>query len=218
MRSLIIVVSVASLGAGVAVAEPGPAPAHVHGPSRTTPAVNLAPIDLTTIPERCLAIAKQAGARSLPLALAARISLASCLPAAKLAGQTLVDSQDSIDVVEAANQPSFALLEEVTAAGDPTQRLIAEHTRGELYTAMAVRMLQTVPLPDGDESSVALHASRTELLETLVAPWRERATQSYQRVVELAKASPQLARNPVVQSAVRAAKQRLGLVTDVAAI
>jgi hypothetical protein len=184
-------------------------------PPRTTPATNLAPIDLTTIPEPCLAIAKHAGAPNLPVALSARVSLASCLPAARLAGEQLVDSQDSLQVVEAANQPSLALLEEVTAAGDPTQQLLAEHTRGELYTAMAVRMMQTVP-PPGDEASSALHASRSALLETMVTPWRDRATAAYQRVVELGKVRPELSRNPVVQRAIRAAKQRLGLVTDVA--
>ena len=215
MRSPLLVVSLVFSVGILGVGSAAPLPPAVHAPPRTTAAVNLAPIDLTTIPDACVAIAKHAAAPSLPVALAARISLASCLPAARLAGETLLDTQDSILVVEAANAPSFALLEDVIAAGDPVQRLLAEHTRGELYMAMIVRMKQTVP-PPGDEASTALHVSRTAVLDTMVSPWQERATAAYERVVELAKANPQLARNPVVERAVRSAKQRLGLVTDVA--
>ncbi|MGN6103774.1 MAG: hypothetical protein ACTHU0_01595, partial [Kofleriaceae bacterium] len=176
------------------------------------PASELAPIDLASIPEPCATLARQATAANLTLALAARISLASCLPTARLASASLVDCEASVLEVEEAAAQSFALLDEVTTLGDPLMKIIAEHARGELLVGLSVRMQSTVPPPGRDASSIAMHHSRKAVLELLLVPWRDRARLAFEHVLELAREQPRLARNPVVRTAVRSSEQRLAAI------
>ncbi len=192
-------------------AAPSPAPAAptpTWAPRSATPAVNLPPIDIAALPESCRTIAKQASAVSLQTALSARVSLASCLADINLAPLALLDCQDSVLAVEAATAPSFELLDGVIAAGDLTAKLIAEHAKGELYTSMAIRMKSTIPAAS-DAASIALHDSRVSILDTLLAPWRDSANAAFEHVVAIAKANPELVKNPVVKTAVAASQQRI---------
>jgi hypothetical protein len=164
-----------------------------------TPAVNLAPVDPATVPEACKPAAKQLSAPSLPLALQARLALARCEAEQALASLELVDCGESVTAVEAATAPAFELLDEVAAAGDPALAIVAEHTRAELYGSMRMRMLATVPA----EPAGQLHDARIAVLETLMQPWRDKTDAAYKRAVAIAKAHPELAKNPVVQNVLR---------------
>jgi hypothetical protein len=137
------------------------------------------------------------------------VSLASCIADAKLGQLGLVDCQESVIAVDEAMAGSHELLDDVIAAGDPVLQLIALHAKGELYTSMVTRMRQTVPPPGATEASIQLHANRMRVLEGMLAAWRDNATAAYQRVVAIAKASPQLAANPVVTAALRTSRDRL---------
>jgi hypothetical protein len=200
-----------TLWIGPALADaPAPGePTPAWAPKPQTPAVNLAPLILEEIPERCRTIAKQASHPALTQALAARISLASCLADAGTTGLMLVDAEESVIALDDGVKRSIELLDEVMAAGDRTQELIAAHTKGELYTTLRVRMLSTLPASDGTAASQALRDARRAILEAQLEPWREKARIAFERVVTLAKAQPKLLDNPVIKTAVRASEQRL---------
>jgi hypothetical protein len=181
-----------------------------------SPAVNLSPILLDEIPERCRPIAKQASASNLAVALGARISLANCIAPEAIAPLQLCDCADSIIALDEAVAPAITLLDEVAAAGDPHNSLLAEHARAELYSGMRIRMAKTIPTPDSTEESFALRDARQALLEAQLAPWTEAIAAASERIVEIAKANPRLEKHPVVKSAVEASKQRLAVAPRVA--
>lgn len=220
MRSSFTLLSLLA-GSALAVADATPAqpaPARpAHGASTKTPATNLAPIDLQTVPEQCRTIAKQAGARVLATALSARISLAACLADVKLAPLELCDCEESMLAIDEALKPTFALLDEViVAAPDDVTKIIAERAKAELHTHASTRMMQTLPPASGSESAVALYEARKAILDGLLARWRDAAAASYERILATVKANPKLERNPVVASAMRIAKDRLRLHVAVA--
>lgn len=225
MRTFATLVSLTLLG-GAALADPAatapaqrPAPAAqppaasrgAQSPAPQAPMVQLAPIDLSVMPEACKPIAKRALAASLSAAYAARISLASCMAEGALAPLKLCDCGESIAAIDKAVAPAIAILDDVIGNADPATQVIAEHTEGQLYVGFATRMLTTLPrpAPGASEAEVALCDMRKQTLEAQLGPWREAAMTSFQHVVDVAKAHPELARNPVVATAVRDSQQRL---------
>jgi hypothetical protein len=214
MRSFSSFAVVAVLGstASAAPAAPPAAPAHPAVPSRPTAPVapRLTPIDPTTVPAPCQPLAKQAQAASR-VALSARISLATCLADRAVSSLTLCDCGESILAVDKATEPALALLDEVIDADDPATQAIAEHAEGDLYAGFTARLLATLPaLPSGATADEAtLREMRRQTLDAQLAPWREAATQAFQRAVELAQAHPELANNPAVKVAVRDSQHRL---------
>jgi hypothetical protein len=169
------------------------------------------PVDPSAVPEGCLPLARQAQAAS-PAALSARISLAICLADRAVAPLALCDCGESILAVDTAAEPALALLDEVIDAADPASQAIAEHAEGELHAGFAARLLATLPAlgPGASAAETALREMRRQTLEAQLAPWREAATRSFQRVVELARAHPELAAHPAAATAVRDSRQRLG--------
>jgi len=180
-------------------------------PGAQPPMVQLAPVDLTVIPEPCKPLAKQALAARLASALSARISLASCMAERAIAPLSLCDCADSVVAIDGAVKPALALLDDVIANGDPATQVLAEHAEGRLYVGFATRMMATLPAiaPGAGESEVALRDMRKQTLEAQIAPWREAALASFEHVVELARAHPELTRAPAVATAVRDSEQRL---------
>jgi hypothetical protein len=188
-----------------------PAPSPDSQPAPVGPAVSrLTPIDPSTVPEPCQPLAKQALAAS-PAALSARISLAICLADRAVAPLALCDCGESILAVDTATEPALALLDEVIDAGDPASQAVAEHAEGELYAGFTARLLATLPTlgPGASAAEAALREMRRQTLDAQLAPGREAATRSFQRVAELARAHPELADRPAVRVAVRDSQQRL---------
>jgi hypothetical protein len=179
--------------------------------------VQLAPVDLTQIPAECKPQAKQVLAPNLAVALSARITLASCMADRAIATLSLCDCGDSIAAIDTAVKPAMAILDDVIPNADPSIQVIAEHTEGQLYTGFVTRMLATLPAvaPGASEAETTLRDMRKQTLEAQLAPWREAALTSYQHVVDLAKAHPELATRPATATAVRDSQQRLA--SDVAA-
>lgn len=220
MRTLIAVTTLAAL-APLAAADRSPAPTvrppgtlvRAAAPPRPAapPAPVLAAIDPQTVPDACKPLMKSAQSPSLAVAVSSRISLASCMADRAVAPLTLCDCGDSIQAVDAAIAPAVAILDDAIAAGDPASQAIGNHSEGQLYAGLAVRLHATVPKvnPAANPEEVALHDVRTETLEAQLAPWREAAATAFQAVIEVAKAHPDVARNPVVASAVRDSEQRL---------
>jgi len=184
-------------------------PASQPGPP-APPASPLTPIEPSAVPEACRPLAKQALAPG-PAALPARISLAICLADRAVAPLALCDCGESILAVDTATEPAFALLDEVIDAGDPASQAIAEHAEGELYAGFTVRLLATLPAlrPGASPAEATLREMRRQTLDAQLAPWREAATRSFQRVAELARAHSELADQPAVRIAVRDSQQRL---------
>jgi hypothetical protein len=190
--------------------EPTPT-APASSPQSPAPlASRLTPIDPSAVPEACQPLAKQTLA-SGPAALSARISLAVCMADRAVAPLSLCDCGESILAVDTATEPALALLDEVIDTDDPASQVIAEHAEGELYAGLTTRMLATLPaLPPGASAAeAALREMRRQTLDAQLEPWRDAAARSFQRVVELARAHPELADRPAVRTAVRDSQQRL---------
>ena len=85
---------------------------------------------------------------------------------------------------------------------------------GDLLASFATRILATVPQPiDANESSIALRDTRLSLIQPLVVPWQQRARTAYQQLDTIARANPQLAKNPAVVAAVRSSRTKLASLT-----
>ena len=59
------------------------------------------------------------------------------------------------------------------------------------------------------EEAVALRDTRLAILQPLVQPWVTRAQAAFTEIDKLARANPQLAKNPAVLAAVRASRAKL---------
>jgi len=175
------------------------------------PPVQLAPIDPTAIAEPCRALARQALAPGLAAALSARISLASCMVERAIAPLQLCDCGQSIIAIDAATAPALAVLDDVIDVADPAVQVIAEHTEGGLYAGFATRLLATLPpvAPGASDAELALRDMRRQTLEAQLAPWREAALASFQHVVDIVKAHPEIAGVPAVVTAVRDSARQL---------
>lgn len=207
MRSLasflmLTLLAPAALAAPAQPARPVPPP---------PPPVTLVSIDTTTVPDACKPLLKQTHGPALATALSARLSLVSCMAEKALAPLALCDCGDSIEQVDHAVAPALVVLDDVVANGDVATRAVAQHTKGDLYSGFAARLVATLPKPaaGAPDSEVALRDMRAQNLETQLAPWREIARTSYQQVIELAKAHPEVTRNPVATAALRDSQQRL---------
>jgi hypothetical protein len=190
--------------------QPAPAAPAAGQPEAAPPAARLTSIDPSEVPETCQPLAKQALAPG-PAALPARISLATCLADRAVAPLALCDCGESILAIDTATEPALALLDEVIDAGDPASQAIAEHAEGELHAGFTARLLATLPAlqPGASAAEVTLREMRRQTLDAQLAPWREAATRSFQRVAELVRAHPELADHPVARTAVRDSQQRL---------
>lgn len=187
---------------------PAPTASPVSPPA--PPAPRLTPVDPSAVPAACQPLAKQALAAG-PAALSARISLAVCMADRAVASLALCDCGESLLAVDTAAEPALALLDEVIDAGDPASQAIAEHAEGELHAGFTVRLLATLPAlrPDASPAEATLREMRRQTLDAQLAPWRDAATRSFQRVVELARAHPELAEHTAVRAAVRDSQERL---------
>jgi hypothetical protein len=179
----------------------------------------LSPIKVEELPEACRDLGKLAGSRSPAQAQSARISLASCLVEQKLETIPLCDCEQSVNDVDAAAAPSFGLLDEVFAVGDPATKILARQAQADMLQSLATRLLATVPPAlDSSEAAIALHETRAQMLAPLVNPWFVRARSAYAELDNIARANPQLAKNKAVLLAVRNARAKLaqGIGTGVA--
>lgn len=216
MRTVAAVASF--LAASAAFADPAPGaqkPLAVPStaaarPAPPAPPPPLAPLDMATVPEACKPLAQQALARTLTAA-PARISLAGCIADKALAPLELCDCGDSIRAADAAVAPAIAILDSVIDAGEPTNRVIAEHAEGKLYLGLVTRLRATLPRPGAGaaDTEVALHDARKQTLEVQLAPWHEAAMAAFQHVVDAAKSNPALARNAAAAAAIRESQQQL---------
>jgi hypothetical protein len=192
-----------------------PAPPAARAAVTASPAVNLPPIVLDETTQRCKPMAKRASVPSVPQALSARIALASCIGDARMAPLSLIDGQESVLAIEEAAVPAFAMLDGVIDAGDASLKIMALRAKAELYGFMVVKMMSTVPAPANTTPEAAgLRETRRQIVDGMVVPWRDRTREAHEAIVELGKKHPELARNPVVQTAIRESEQQLARVAN----
>jgi hypothetical protein len=194
-----------------APAQPEPTTQANPQPVAPTPravAPTLTKLDADQLPEACRDLAKLSDSPSKAQALSARISLASCLVDQSSKPLVLCDCEQSIIDVNAAIDPSLALLDEVFLIGDPATKVLARHTQGELLSSFAQRILATVP-PAVNSNDVALRETRLSMVQPLIQPWLVRAHAAFTDLDRIARANPQLAKNPAVVAAVRSSRAKL---------
>jgi hypothetical protein len=196
-------------------APPAPPPAQ-STPASPTPAVpKLTTLDPDDVPEACRDLAKLSDSASKAQALSARISLASCLVDQKSKPLVLCDCEQSIIDVNAVIEPSLALLDEVFVLGDPTTKILARHTQGEILSSFAQRVLATVP-PATNSNETSLRETRLAMVQPLIQPWLTRAQAAFTEVDKIARTNPQLAKNPAVLAAVRSSRAKLQIASTTA--
>lgn len=162
------------------------------------------------LPDACRDLGKLADSPAPNQALSARISLASCLVEHRIRPLVLCDCEQSVRDLEAAATQSLALLDEVAIVGEPATKILALQTRGDLLASFATRILATVPPAiDATEAAVNLRDTRLALIRPHVAPWQQQARSAYSELDRVARANPQLAKNPAVLAAVRASRTKL---------
>jgi hypothetical protein len=195
---------------------PAPTPAPTPVPVPATP-TSLSNIVVEELPAACRDLGKLASSPRPAQALSARISLSSCLIEQKMKALVLCDCEQSVNDINTAAAPSLALLDEVFALGDPTNKILARQAQGDLLQSFATRILATVPAPmDGSQSAIALRETRLGLITPLVDPWFVRARTAYAEIDRIARANPQLAKNPAVLMAVRSSRAKLAQGSGVA--
>jgi hypothetical protein len=212
--------------AALAAPAPSPAPGGPRSPAQpaapsprasATPAaqpqpiVALAPIDLTQVPEPCKPLTRQASAADLTVAYATRIALARCMADHAIAPLALCDCAASVVAIDAAVAPAIALLDDVSSSAAPAIQAIAEDTEGQLYIGFVTRMRSTLPAAGSEASpeELALRNMRAQTLDAQLAPWHEAAMASFEHVLDLAKAHPEISRNPATATAIRDAERRV---------
>ncbi len=195
-----------------------PAPATQVAPAPIAAAPHsLSPIVIEELPVACRDLGILASSPRPAQALSARISLASCLIEQKLDDLVLCDCEQSVNELATAAEPTFALLDEVYALGDPTQKILARQAQGDLLQSFATRILATVPAPmDSSPSAITLRETRLNLITPLVNPWFVRARSAYAELDRIARANPHLAKNPAVLIAVRSSRAKLAQAPGVA--
>lgn len=155
---------------------------------------------------RCGALGQYPGdARTDVPKLEATISMASCLAESAMASVDIQPTRESVLALDRAVQPAMQLLDVVIAHGDLEHRLIAEHTKGDLYDALAVRVRSAVEPMRGlrTEHAFAMYHDRVNHADALVHPWLQLAANSFLDVSRLAREDPQLlVRNPMLANMV----------------
>ncbi len=221
MRAALFAYLSISLLAPVAFAEgpaaPLPPPRAARAPVAAPPAAGLAPIVLDDSTQRCKPLAKRASVPGLAQALSARIPLASCIGDARMGALSLIDGQESVLAIEDATQPAFALLDGVVDAGDASIKIMALRAKADLYSAMCIKMMNTVPAAANTTPEAAsLRETRRQIVDGMVTPWHERTRETCQAIVDLGKKHPELKNNPVVQAAIRESERQLAQAAQVA--
>jgi hypothetical protein len=188
-----------------------PVPPSELPPVPAPPSDPIQQLTAESVPDACKPLVKEATAKSINRALSARISLASCLADHKLKPLVLCDCEQSINDANEATKLSVALLDDVYTKGDASMKILARQAKGDLFSSLVQRIQTTVPPPvNGSPDAIALHDTRLDLLQPLLAPWQGQAKSSFVDVDKLAKANPQLAKNPAVVAAVRSSRTKLG--------
>jgi hypothetical protein len=225
MRRTLLAALVSLCFAGTALAQapypgapaaPPPGDAAAPPPASTTVVVvqrpQLATIVIEDLPERCKLLAKRTAVPHVAQQLSARIALATCLADARASALSLIDGPESVLALEQASEQAFAILDNVIDVGDPAAKVMALRAKADLYAAMSARMAATVPpLQNATPEAIALRDTRRQIALGMTLPWRDRGRELHEAIVELGRKSPQLARNPVAQTAIRDSEQKLAV-------
>jgi len=197
---------------GAPVRPPGETPPVARPVPETTRAAPALPPVPDDLPDECQALGEAASSPKLEVALASRVELASCLAGQRMKPLSLVDCEQSVRELDAAAAPSLTVLDDVIAAGVARWKLIALHARGTLLASMADRMATTVPEPpDGSpDTAYRLRDLRQEMLQPLLAPWRDQARDAFAEVVRGAGEDARLVEHdPGLRRAVEDSKRML---------
>lgn len=165
----------------------------------------LEPYNEGDVPPACRSM-EHGAAPTLQIQLEQRVSVASCMASIRLdALRSLGKPETAIPALANAVAPSIAMLDEVIAQGDARPQIIAEHAKGDLYVALAVRLRNTVP-PVGPLSAgpaLKIHDAAHAVLEPSAQAWVAAADQAFTQVEQIATIHPELDRDPVIIHAVQ---------------
>jgi hypothetical protein len=152
------------------------------------------------LPADCQPLAVIPASAKIPgPALAAHISVASCLAEHAMSSASVSGDHASVKRLDAAVQPSIAMLDEVIATGDPYWQLIAKDAQRDIYTSMIVRERT---------ASSGTPEARAQL-EPLLAPWQADAQHRVAEMQNLLRTNPELARRDQVASHVAGEVKRV---------
>lgn len=173
---------------------------------------SLTRLDDGAIPPQCRIFAR-APAPTPQLQLEARISIATCMVGVQLDGiqRTIKKPTAGLEALGDAASPAIYMLDDVIAQGDPTTTILAQHAKGDIYAALAVRLRTTVP----PMTSAATETDRLQLdamhaaIEPAVKPWLDAADRAFNDAIATAEQHPELHPNAVVAHAVELSTEAL---------
>lgn len=219
-----IVLAMLLVSASALAAPPGATRPVVRPPAATPPMVPQKPlppppppkpalvaIDPDTVPEKCLDLALRAGSPETQLAESARVSLANCIEVEKIKTVAVCDCAQSVQDLDDAVAPAFAILDDLATNGDPSWQVVALHAEADELTVLSQKLLATLPAPSPGAGSdeLALHDVRAQMLQPLVQPWQAKVQDKYAAVDRIAKAHPELAKDSVAQTVIADSRRRM---------
>lgn len=134
----------------------------------------LPPIDPSMVPSSCASVAAVPSDATIPQpAITARIAAASCGAGVRLDALKISPDDNSLNAMMAAMKPSFDLLDQAAAAGDPALATVAQTMRSNLYAAMVVRARDSIPTITMTTvgAELAAHDQAHAALEGKLKPW-----------------------------------------------
>lgn len=169
-------------------------PALVLASASLAHATPVTPIGLsampTNLPAECRAVAEIPRSATIAgPAIAAHVSAANCMAERALSAIRAKPDAPTLSEMTSAVGTSVAMLDSVSALGDPYWTVVAEDAKRDLYRGMIVRARNATP------SDVA---SRDKL-EPMLSGWTANAERSEVIIAETTRTSPQLVnRDPVI--------------------
>ena len=155
-------------------------------------------LDPELIPLQCRAVVS--GTR-----MGARISLASCIAEEALDKLQLDVSTTSVTAMGRAVDYPMQLLGSVVAVGSPVERVQALRAESDLYRGMISRIRRTTEYLTWHTTGAQLARAKAQhrAVEIAIAPWLQAATAADGMIAQIARAHPEVARDPVAHFAVK---------------
>jgi hypothetical protein len=131
--------------------------------------------------------------------MGARLSVASCAANVALDKMQLDDPATVAAKIEHAVQFSMDLLDSVSVAGTPTERVEALHARADLYKGMIARLRRAAPLMSWHNTTLDKHAE----IERVITPWQHAAAADGAAIAMTVKAHPDVQMDRVARYSAR---------------
>lgn len=148
---------------------------------------NSPPSDTTALPTSCQWINDaQARGQAAPHQPAMIASQANCIAIAKLRDLSVEPTQEGAQAIEAAIDPSLAMLDGVIASGDLETRIVATQAKADLLQGAAVKLASALrPVGTMKGKDLVKFDKLVDQTTSLAQPFRDRSADAFQQLASL---------------------------------